>query len=328
MHRVRVFMNGAASSSGAQDWKGELQRALFRSRVEFVTATSCETLQQELEKAASENVDVVISVGGDGTFNTLLQSLATTSTTFLVVPAGTANDLATELGIHRKIRKAVECIRKNEVATIDLISINGRYMATNGGIGLVSDVAARINDFRRKVPGFRSMMSVLHHHTYSLALLGHLAAGCQKTYRVRVESPAYRGELETPLLLVNNQPRIGGSFCVAPKTRNADGHFNVTIFTHPKWTQLVTAIYRVKEGIPVDDDPHVLSFETDALEVTALEEGELLNFFGDGEFLSSAPVLDIRMHRQGLRVFRPQVSAYEKSLDTPAPVALGEPNTL
>ena len=38
MHKVRVFMNGAASSSQSQDWKGELQRSLFRSQVDFVTA--------------------------------------------------------------------------------------------------------------------------------------------------------------------------------------------------------------------------------------------------------------------------------------------------
>ncbi len=305
MHRVRVFLNGAASSSRSQDWRGEIQKPLFRSRVEFVTSGSREEFEGELRRAAEDNVDAVISVGGDGTFNTVLQGLATSKTSFLVVPAGTANDLARELGISKRLKRAVECIRRNEVSDIDLLSINGRYMATNGGIGIVSDVALHINGWRNQIPGFRSLMTGLHHHVYSLGLAGHLLTHSYRYYHVRVESKEFTGDVKTPLLFVNNQPYIAGSFPVAPETNNSDGTFNVTIFVHPTWTEFMTAVVRVQQHLPLDHDKNVISFETAKVTLLSLDESTELSFFGDGEELSKARELEVKIHPKALRVFRP-----------------------
>lgn len=281
---------------------------------------------RELKRAATDEVEAVISVGGDGTFNTLLQELGQSRTRFLVVPAGTANDLATELGITRKLNRAVECIRRDEVDHIDLISVNGRYMATNGGIGIIGDVAANINAWRARFPGFRQLMSQMHHHTYSAALAGHLALGHLRHYSVHVESDGYAGEVSTPCLLVNNQPMLGGSFPVAPNTHNNDGTFNVLIFTHTTALAFIQAVYRIKKGLPVDHDPNVISFETREIEITSMQPTQTLNFFGDGEFITNGSQLTIRVHPRALHVFRPLAPTY----DPPDLVnaSSGEPNSL
>lgn len=305
MHRVRVFLNGAASSSRSHDWKGELQRGLFRSEVSFVSSPNREEFEQELRRAAEEKIDVVVSVGGDGTFNTLLQQLKSTETSFLVVPAGTANDLARELGVTRKLRTAIECIRRDEVQTIDLISINGRPMATNGGIGLVSDVALSINTWRKKIPAFQRLMGGVHHRVYSMGLGVHLLANRFHRYQVSVESEEYSGEITTPLLLINNQPNIAGTFPVAPATRNDDGSFNVTFFLHESWAEFVAAVLRVKRGLPVDHDPKIVSFESRRTTIHSLEPDVALGFFGDGEHLVRASSLEARIQPKALKVFRP-----------------------
>jgi diacylglycerol kinase (ATP) len=311
MHRVRVFLNGAASSSGAFDWREKIHEFLFRSQVDFVSPSSQEAMKEELERASREKIDVVISVGGDGTFNTLIQTLAKTDTTFLVVPAGTANDLARELGITPKLRKALECIRKNEIHKIDLISINGRCMATNGGIGVVSDVALSVNDLRNRIPGFRTLMKSLHHRVYGVALAAHLMARHYRHYRVRIRSAQYDGELRTPLLLINNQPYIAGTFPVAPETNNSDGKFNVTVFAHDDWAGFISTIIRVKRGLPVDHDPKVISFETDRVEIELLD-GPDFTFFGDGEFLAQGRRLDVKIQPQALNVFRLSIPCFKR----------------
>ena len=309
MHRVRVFLNSKASSSQSNDWRGQIEEGLFRSQLEFVDAPSLEVFKQELRKATEDQVDAVISVGGDGTFNTLLQELAGGKTPFLVVPAGTANDLARELGVTPRLRKAIEAIRKNEVHSIDLISVNGTYMATNGGIGLVSEVADQINAIRNRFPRFKSVMSSLSHHTYSLGLASHLMTGQYRYHRVKIESESFSGEIETPLLLVSNQPCIAGSFPIAPNTRNDDGHFNVTAFLHRRWKDFVGAVLKVKKGQSIAMDPEVISFETSelTLESISLKHGQLapLSFFGDGEDLAFGTKLHFTILHQALSVFRP-----------------------
>jgi diacylglycerol kinase (ATP) len=311
MHRVRVFLNGAASSSGAYDWRGKIHEFLFRSQVDFVSPDTPEAMKEELERASREHIDVIISVGGDGTFNALIQSLAKSETTFLVVPAGTANDLARELGITPKLRKALECVRRNEVHRIDLLSINGRFMATNGGIGVVSDVALSVNDLRGKIPGFRALMKSMHHHVYSAALVAHLASRRYRHYKVRIRSAQYEGEVTTPLLLVNNQPYIAGTFPVAPETNNSDGKFNVTIFAHEDWASFIGTVIRVKRGLPVDHDPCVISFETDSLDIELLD-GPDFTFFGDGELLAQGRKLEVRILPQALKVFRLSLPSFTR----------------
>lgn len=311
MHRVRVFLNGAASSSGAYDWKGKIHEFLFRSHVDFVSPGTPELMKEELRRASREKIDVIISVGGDGTFNTLIQSLAESETSFLVVPAGTANDLARELGITPKLKKALECVRRDEVHRIDLISVNGRYMATNGGIGVVSDVALSVNSLRGKIPGFRSLMKSLHHRVYTIALVAHLISRKYRHYRVRVRSAQYEGEVVTPLLLINNQPYIAGDFPVAPETSNSDGKFNVTIFAHSDWTSFIGTVLRVKRGLPVDHDPCVISFETDQVDIE-LVDGPDFTFFGDGELLAQGRKLEVRVLPRALKVFRLSLPSFQR----------------
>lgn len=316
MQKVRVFLNNRASQGLSRDWQSLIRRQLFRSELDFVSPKDEQELRLEIDRANSDQVDVVVSVGGDGTFHTLIQHLAEREPRFLVLPAGTANDLARELGIHDRIHEALEAVRLDEWKPIDLITVNGSHMATNGGIGIIGDVAESINKWRRHVPGFQSLMSNIGHPMYTMILGMKLFAAPQKKFRLRLTSPDYRGELESPLLMINNQPSVAGSFKIAPETRNDDGKFNVSIFTHHHLCQLLTGLYRVRQHIPPTNDPLMLSFETDRLEIELLDdEIPRMPFYGDGELLTSARHLEIGIKPKSLRVYSQQLP-YLNAFDT------------
>lgn len=324
MQKVRVFLNTRASQGQSRDWQSLIQRQLFRSELDFIAPRDEHELRAEISRATADKVDVIVSVGGDGTFHTLIQQLAEQETRFLVLPAGTANDLARELGIHNRIKEALEFVRLDEWKAIDLITVNGTHMATNGGIGIIGDVAESINQWRRSIPGFQSLMSNIGHPMYTLILGLKLLGAPQKKYRLRITSPDYRGELESPLLMINNQPSVAGSFKIAPETKNDDGKFNVSIFTHHHLCQLLTGIYRVRQHIPPTNDPRMLSFETDRLEIEMIgNTDQKMAFYGDGELLTSARRLEIGIKPQSLRVYSHQLSclnAFEasKRLEVPS----------
>jgi diacylglycerol kinase family enzyme len=317
MQKVRVFLNTRASQGQSRDWQSLIQHQLFRSELDFIAPRDERELRAEINRATADKVDVIVSVGGDGTFHTLIQQLAEQESRFLVLPAGTANDLARELGIHNRIKEALEFVRLDEWKAIDLITVNGTHMATNGGIGIIGDVAESINQWRRSIPGFQALMSNIGHPMYTLILGLKLLGSPQKKYRLRITSPHYRGELESPLLMINNQPSVAGSFKIAPETRNDDGKFNVSIFTHHHLCQLLTGIYRVRQHIPPTNDPRMLSFETDRLEIELLgNSDQKMAFYGDGELLTSARRLEIGIKPQSLRVYSHQLSclnAFEAS---------------
>lgn len=323
MHRVRVFLNGTASSSRARDWRTDIRRLLYRSELSFVSPTTREEFESALQQAAQEKIDCVISVGGDGTFNNLMQRLVDSDTSFLVVPAGTANDLARELGVTPKLQRAVECVRRNDVQKIDVISINGRLMATNGGIGIVSDVSDVVNDMRARVPGFKSLMSALHHHVYSMLLGVNLLTRTFRYYSVAIESDEFSGEVKTPMIFINNQPYIAGTFPIAPGTQNDDGKFNVTVFRHDRYIDLIAAVYRVHQNLPMDHDRNVISFETTRVGIHSLEPTRELVFYGDGECLARSKSIEATIRPRALTVFRPVRHSGEHPFQATSPVQRG-----
>ncbi len=72
MQKVRVFLNTRASQGQSRDWQSLIQRQLFRSELDFVSPRDENALKAEIDRATADKVDVIVSVGGDGTFHTLI----------------------------------------------------------------------------------------------------------------------------------------------------------------------------------------------------------------------------------------------------------------
>ncbi|MCF8059628.1 MAG: hypothetical protein K9K67_10045 [Bacteriovoracaceae bacterium] len=302
MQEISVYLNSKAGQTGMDFWEKEIGRRLFRSHLNFRHHDSKEDLLISLGEDIKNKVNTIVSVGGDGTVHTLIQKLAGEDIGLLVVPGGTANDLANELGAIKNIEKVISWVRSQETKKIDLISINGKLMATNGGIGLGGQVAEKINNIRNKVPLFKNLMKLTGKRIYPFFAATEILDPSLPYYKLKITSKEFAGIIETPGLLINNQSRLGGSFHVAPHTSNNDGTFNVTAFTHKNRARLIQCLWSMGQGEILPEDNNIITFETDSLEVELLE-GEDLNFFGDGEIVSRAKKWDISVRPQTLLVY-------------------------
>lgn len=303
MQKIRVFLNEHASQGAERDWKKLIRERLFRSDLEFIAPETHEDFLKEIDRATRDQIDVIVSVGGDGTIHALIQKLADKNICFLVLPAGTANDFARSLGVQSmQLDEVLSVVREGTAKLIDLVEINGALMATNGGIGFIADVATRVNHFRRTIPGFRKAMQYAKQETYVAVLIATIVFNSIEYFQIKVTCDQFQGVIRTPLLMVNNQPMIAASFPVAPKTKHNDGTFNVTIFLHQKTSDLLASVARIRRGISPENDPLILSFETTAVTFEALD-GKNLQFIGDGELLSTAERFDISIRPKALNVF-------------------------
>ena len=160
-------------------------------------------------------------------------------------------------------------------------------MATNGGLGLGAQVALKINETRKSFPKFKKFMNITGKSIYSFFILSELKKFKFPMYKLKITSKQFSGVIETPLLLINNQPHLASTFNVAPLTRNDDGKFNVTIFKHSKHRKFINCCYRMAMGNYPYADPDVISFETDSLTIENLDKSKNLEFFGDGEIFNN-----------------------------------------
>jgi diacylglycerol kinase family enzyme len=303
MQNISVYLNQKASN-GSEDWKAQINHALFRSTIEYQTPTDLNELYKQLETDVKNNVDAVLSIGGDGTMNTLIQRLAGTNIGLLVVPCGTANDFAKVLGSSKNIKKITQIIRQDCKQKIDLININGQFMATNGGLGLAAEVALEINDLRKKYPKFKNVMKFSGKSIYSLFLVRKLLSRTIKSYEFKISSSEFSGQVSTALILINNQPSLAGNFVVAPNTNHRDGKMNITIFKHQNRIDLIGCISKIFAGAYPVDDKDLISFETSEIFIELMnDKNEKLSFFGDGENFKAASSWNIRCHPDFLTVY-------------------------
>jgi hypothetical protein len=118
--------------------------------------------------------DVIFVWGGDGTVQRCADSLAGTGATLAILPAGTANLLATNLGVPKDIREAVRIGLHGERRPLDLGVMNGEHFAVMAGVGLD---ALMIRDAFRRKDRFGRMAYVVAERSI-----------CAKPMRVRVHS--------------------------------------------------------------------------------------------------------------------------------------------
>jgi diacylglycerol kinase (ATP) len=89
----------------------------------------------EVKKALASTVDLVIVWGGDGMVQRCVDVVAGTDTSLAVIPAGTANLLATNLGIPKQIEGALDIALSGQTRRIDVGRLNGERFAVMAGAG-------------------------------------------------------------------------------------------------------------------------------------------------------------------------------------------------
>ena len=77
----------------------------------------------------------IVAGGGDGTVNAVAGKLAGTDTVLGVLPMGTLNHFARDVGVPRSLEAAVRNVFTGKIAEVDVGEVNGRVFVNNSGIG-------------------------------------------------------------------------------------------------------------------------------------------------------------------------------------------------
>ena len=136
MKNVAVIAHAGKSIGGGLD---ELRRELRRAGVTdpyWSEVPKSKFAPERVERALAEGAELVVVWGGDGMVQRCVDVLAGSGATLAIVPAGTANLFATNLGIPQDIAEAVEIGLRGRTRTLDVGKLNGERFAVMAGAGL------------------------------------------------------------------------------------------------------------------------------------------------------------------------------------------------
>ena len=206
---IPVIVNSAARS-GQSRAQIETLPALFEQvglRVRLIDVRAGAESDSEIDAVLASRPPVVVAGGGDGTLGAVASRLVGTDIRLGVLPLGTLNHFAKDLGIPLSLDDAVRVIAAGHSMQTDVGEVNGRIFINNSGIGLYPDIL-RHRDRQQRTLG-RSKWHALAWATWSLL----------RRYpfmQVRLVIEGRAREFRTPFVFVGNNEytmdglRIGG----------------------------------------------------------------------------------------------------------------------
>ncbi|HEU4852099.1 MAG TPA: diacylglycerol kinase family protein [Telluria sp.] len=136
---VAVIINcGAGAGHDQLELAGRL-RALFARHgleAEVIVAEGGDDMGNAARAALERGTRTIVAGGGDGTVNAVASEVVDSSATFGVLPLGTLNHFARDLGIPFEIERAVEIIARGHTRRVDVGEVNGRIFLNNSSLGL------------------------------------------------------------------------------------------------------------------------------------------------------------------------------------------------
>ena len=279
--------------------KGEKARAVFRFVLEHATRFAIyatRSRQEAIELAqyfAAQGEPMVAAAGGDGTLNAVVEGLMNSETSLGVLPTGTMNVFAREMGIPwSTLPEALEVIDGGHRKGIDLFTMNTSPFLQMAGVGFDAYVIEGTTwESKKRFGPLSYLMTAAKVLPKDPPLL-----------RVRT---AEGMEDEGVFVLVGNGALYGGQFRIFQTAANDDQLLDVILFKSVGLSLIQSSLAGLaRGGIGTDfPDGSVEYFQTTSLEIMADREvpAEI-----DGDLWGRAREFSFRREERALQVYAPE----------------------
>jgi len=235
--------------------------------------------------------DIVVAAGGDGTVSAVAARLAGTDRTLGVIPGGSLNHFARDLGIPPDLDGAVAVLNAGRTRRVDIAEVNGRTFVNNSSLGLYVEIVREREKFRRH--GLRKWTA------FAVAIVRTLRQW--PLVRVRLEVEGCVVERRTPFVFIGNNRYEMQGLRMGSRKRLDEGQLCLlTARRLSRWALVRMAIAGLTGGIHNSGDLDVLC----APEVWIRTKRRLMVAF-DGELAPMTPPLHYRIRSAALKVIAP-----------------------
>jgi len=248
---------------------------------------------RRLAREAFARGNGVLACGGDGTVSDLAGVAAETGGLLGIVPAGSGNDFARDLGFdHRRPLDALDTLEHGRVVHVDLGRVGERWFGAVAGTGFDAEANRWANTVRH----------LSGTPLYVLAVLRTLATYRPRRFRITLDDREPR-EVRAWLLVVGNGSSYGGGMRVAPAARLNDGLLEVIVVGPLSRPQFLRTFPKVFRGTHVTH-PLVEQQQCARIRIESSEPEAPIEVYASGERVGPLPV-EVEVVPRALRVMVP-----------------------
>ena len=295
MARVPVLLNCNAGAAGSDPKIGEkvadaLAKAGFDAEVELIDGGKCEVRCRALVERGDR---LIVVGGGDGTVSAAASALVGSETLLGILPVGTLNHFARDLGISTNIEEAIKLIASRPERRVDVAEMNDRLFINNSAIGLYPLMVID-RDLQRVRLGRSKRLAMIVASLRTLARFNH--------QRLTLTVNDQQARIDTPLLFVGNNEYRTDIGAAGQRESIEDGELSVYVMRKKTRRGLIAASIRSLLNRSRPDD--MVRIEgVERLCVSSRKRQLAVSL--DGEVVRAEPPLDYKIRKKALRVIAP-----------------------
>jgi diacylglycerol kinase family enzyme len=294
---VPVIINAGAGNPHVEDRSRKLSALLLDGGIhaDVRLARTGGELETLVRGAVTEHPRMVIAAGGDGTISTAAAALAGTDITLGVLPFGTLNHFAKDLGIPLELEASVQNILENNVIAVDVAEVNGRVFINNSSLGLYPDMV-RDRERQQTRLGRGKLRSLLWASLSVLRKFPFIV--------VRIDVESLKREFVTPVVFIGNNEYQMAGFNIGERESLERGVLSIYVVKKHRraalvWLSVAALLGRLEQGRDFE------SLNTTELVIETPRSRVLVST--DGEVQPMSAPLHYRIRPRNLRVIVPRV---------------------
>jgi diacylglycerol kinase family enzyme len=292
---ITVLLNPAAGANDSDNLPSKLAELFGAAGVplRLVSFRSGAEVVDAVRSAAEAGDDAVVAAGGDGTVSSVASALIASDMPIGVLPLGTLNHFAKDLGLPLDLGAAVTTIAARRTVRVDVGEVNGRTFLNNVSIGLYPDIVMERETMRRR--GYRKWTA------FVLATAAIVRGHRGLVVKITADGPMQA--VRTPFVLVGNNEYETEGIHLGGRSRLNGGRLSAYLAprVHARELPGIFALALVGRS----KEKHVLQSFV-ARELQAETPGRRsLRVAIDGEVVRMTTPLVFRTRPQALRVIVP-----------------------
>ena len=223
MSRIAVVVNTGSKSGDLPDLAGRIGGAFAGHEfAPSVLTVGGGKVRDAARRALQDGASVVVAGGGDGTVSTVASVLAGTAVPLGILPLGTLNHFAKDLGIPQDLSAAAQTIVAGHAVAVDVGEVNGRHFINNASLGVYARLVSEREQQQRAGRGKFRAMVVGAMRVWRGYRRIHVVVNNGEQSRVVVTPFVFVGNNEYELegANVGRRPRVTGGrlqVCIAPE---------------------------------------------------------------------------------------------------------------
>jgi diacylglycerol kinase (ATP) len=270
--KLCIIFNPSARGGKAISLYAELKE--LAGAAPIFDATTADSIQELTAEVIKRGYDHIIVAGGDGTVNGVINGSRAADVLLSVLPLGTMNVFAYELGIRSsQLKKCWEMIQLGRPRAVDLVSANQNYFVQLAGVGLdAMTVQATDLQMRKTIGPVSYLLS-------AAKVIGRPAPSLRLHFEDDSESAGC-------FVLIGNGRFYGGPFSLFQDARNDDGLLDVLVFKHQSYVD----IFRYLQGVLIGNHTGLPDIEYRQVRSVQVVSEEPVPLELDGDVCGSTPV--------------------------------------